>query len=81
MASSNSKGNTRMVVDALSDRLASDIIDLGVLQISEFDYEFNNKDDDFHPLMEHIVDNYDLIILATPVYWYTISARLKIFMD
>ena len=81
LGSSNSNGNTKIISNIVADKTNSEVIDLKQLNISEFDYDFKNRDDDFHPLVKNIVDNYDLIILATPVYWYTMSARMKIFID
>lgn len=81
LGSSNSNGNTKKITDLISAKTNSDVIDLKQLNISEFDYEFRNRNDDFHPLIKNIVENYDLMILATPVYWYTMSARMKIFLD
>ena len=49
--------------------------------IGHFDYEFKNKEDDFHALIEEIVANYELIIFATPVFWYSMSGLLKVFFD
>ena len=81
LGSSNSNGNTKKITDLISAKTNSDVIDLKQLNISEFDYDFKNINDDFHPLLKRIVENYDLMILATPVYWYTMSARMKIFLD
>jgi multimeric flavodoxin WrbA len=50
------------------------------MNLTPYDYAYRNKDDDFLPLMRTLVDH-DPIILATPVYWYTMSASLKIFFD
>lgn len=56
------------------------IIDLNTKSISYFDYEHKNKGDDFIPLAEVMV-KHNPIILATPVYWYTMSAVMKTFID
>ena len=31
--------------------------------------------------MTRLIDNYDVLILATPVYWYSMSAIMKTFLD
>lgn len=67
LGSSNSKGETRKVCSYVSELTQYPIIDLKQKNIAEFDYEFNNRDDDFHPVIQQIVNNYDLIIFATPV--------------
>lgn len=80
-ASSNSFGNTHTIVNYLNKDNLFDVIDLKTKNIGPFEYDFSNKDDDFLPLMEHIIENYDTIIFATPVYWYTMSGILKDFFD
>lgn len=78
--SSRSFGNTKHAIDEIVGQAAIKLIDLNALKISPFDYEHHNKDDDFIPLMEKLV-TYDAIIIATPVYWYSMSAQHKIFFD
>ena len=81
LGSSNSRGDTRKIVDAVRKKVDADLIDLNDLMIGYFDYEFKNSGDDFLPVMREIVENYDLIIFATPVYWYTMSGIMKVFFD
>jgi len=78
--SSRSFGETRAAVDTIIGNNKIPLIDLLTLDISMYDYEHRNKNDDFIPLMEKVIAH-DLIILATPVYWYSTSATVKIFMD
>lgn len=81
LGSSNSKGETFKIVEFLNNKTNFPIIDLKTKNIGEFDYEFKNSNDDFLPLMKNIVTNYELIIFATPVYWYSMSGILKTFFD
>ncbi|WP_394421557.1 flavodoxin family protein [Tenacibaculum mesophilum] len=80
-ASSKSVGNTNKVVNYLNNNESFDFIDLRTKKIGVFEYDFSNSDDDFIPLIEEIVSKYDTLIFATPVYWYSMSATLKIFFD
>lgn len=80
-ASSRSDGNTSKIVEQANATLKFDIIDLKTKTIGHFDYEFANHDDDFNALFKLIVKQYDIIIFATPVYWYTMSGLLKVFLD
>lgn len=80
-ASSNSFGNTSKIVQYLNKNNQFDIIDLKTKNIGTFEYDFSNADDDFIPLMEEIIAKYNTIIFATPVYWYSMSATLKLFFD
>lgn len=79
--SSRSKGNTHKIVSFVKDRVGFDIIDLKTKHVGAFDYEFKNRNDDFMPMMKEIVDNYEVIIFATPVYWYAMSGIMKTFFD
>lgn len=79
--SSNSKGETFQLARYVAEHTGYRIIDLKEKHILPFDYEFNNRHDDFLPLIKEIVSNYELIIFATPVYWYTMSGTMKIFFD
>ena len=78
--SSRSHGDTRKAVDELMKDGPFSLVDLNDLKITPFDYEHRNKGDDYMPLMEKII-TFDHIILATPVYWYAMSAQMKIFID
>ncbi|MCH9812272.1 NAD(P)H-dependent oxidoreductase [bacterium] len=80
MGSSRSKGNTFKAVQDLDPKGETTFVDLKELDISVYDYEHRNKGDDFLPLIEQVV-LHDVIVLATPVYWYTMSGHMKIFFD
>ncbi|MDY8137898.1 flavodoxin family protein [Aquimarina sp. 2201CG5-10] len=79
--SSRTYGNTNTIISFINEKIEFDIIDLKSKRISAFDYEFKNHDDDFIPLMRQIVDSYEVIIFATPVYWYAMSGIMKNFFD
>ncbi|MEL6866853.1 MAG: NAD(P)H-dependent oxidoreductase [Bacteroidota bacterium] len=79
-ASARSHGHTRLITNYLSQQSGIPLIDLKTKDIGYFDYEFNNQEDDFIPLIEEML-HYDLFIFATPVYWYSMSARMKTFFD
>lgn len=81
LGSSNSHGETQKLASYISEKASFPVIDLNQKDIRYFDYEFKNREDDFLPLMKEIVDNYNLIIFATPVYWYSMSGILKTFFD
>jgi len=80
MGSSRSDGETRKMVDEFAAASGADIIDLRDKNISYFDYEDKNKNDDFIPTMEKVLE-YDRIVFATPVYWFSMSAIMKTFLD
>lgn len=79
--SSRNNGDTSLVVNALKESIL--IRDLFLLdyQIGYFDYEFKNIGDDFHSIIDQFILDSDIIVLASPVYWYSMSAILKTFLD
>lgn len=78
--SSRSDGNTRYAVDVILKEKEAEFVDLTDLDISYYDYNHANEGDDFIPLAVKM-SQYDSIILATPIYWYTMSAVMKTFLD
>ena len=79
-ASSRRNGNTGRLTDEIAKAHGVEVVDLGKKEISEYDYEHKNRNDDFEPLMEHIL-NFDKIIFASPIYWYAVAPPMKIFID
>ena len=79
--SARSNGNTHKIAQFLLQRGDFDFIDLKEKQIAEFDYEHQNRQDDFLPLIRKLVAEYDLFVFATPVYWYSMSGIMKTFFD
>lgn len=80
-ASSRSDGDTSRVVSFLKKETKYDVIDLNQKHIEHFDYEFKNQKDDFNQLFKEITEKYNVIVFATPIYWYTMSGLLKVFLD
>jgi multimeric flavodoxin WrbA len=79
--SSRAKGNTRRLVDFVNSELGFEVIDLAELNIGHFDYDFENRDDDYLPTMRTIIEKHNTIVFATPVYWYAMSGLMKDFFD
>ncbi len=73
-------GNTHQMVDVLAADLGADVFLLKDYAMTPYDYEHHNRGDDFLPLLRTLM-TYDDIIFATPIYWYTMSAQMKIFFD
>ncbi|MBX2877467.1 MAG: NAD(P)H-dependent oxidoreductase [Saprospiraceae bacterium] len=80
LGSARSNGNTRQVVDRLTELHNCDLIDLNDWQFSYYDYEHKNRDDDFIKIIDRVL-NYDILIFASPIYWYSMSAVMKTFFD
>lgn len=73
-------GNTSKICKLLAQQVEVEVKHLVAYDIGHYDYQFRNAEDDFIPLIKEVA-TYDTIILATPVYWYTMSGRLKVFLD
>jgi multimeric flavodoxin WrbA len=78
--SSRRYGNTGRLLDDTAARLDIEVVDLGHMRMSPYDYEHRNRDDDFEPLMKRVLE-FDHIIVGSPVYWYSVSPPVKIFLD
>ena len=80
LSSSRRLGNTGQPLDRIALELNIEVVDLTSLRMTSFDYDHLNRNDDFEPLMKHVLAH-DLIIFATPIYWYAVSPAMKVFLD
>lgn len=78
--SSRSCGNTWNAIQAVLNNREVRIVDLSKNNVLHYDYEYKNQTDDFLRIISLVLE-YNNIIFATPVYWYSMSAQLKIFFD
>jgi multimeric flavodoxin WrbA len=81
VGSSRSNGNTTKIVDEIATQYNIDVINLNDYKFSYYDYESKNREDDFLPLIKLIIEKYDTLIFATPIYWYSMSGIMKVFFD
>ncbi len=81
LASARSDGHSRMIAEELRRQLdIPTVLDFNNFQISYYDYLHRNAEDDFVKLIEKMIP-YDHWILVSPVYWYSMSAQMKTFLD
>lgn len=80
LGTSRRESQTKQAIAAVLQDQIVPIVDLMDYNISYYDYEYRNRSDDFIPLAEQMI-RHNPIILATPVYWYTMSAIMKNFID
>ncbi|MEW5676475.1 NAD(P)H-dependent oxidoreductase [Flavobacterium enshiense] len=81
VGSSRKNGNTTAIAQEIAKQYGVDIINLSDYQFSYYDYESQNINDDFLPLMKKIIEKYDTLLFATPIYWYSMSGIMKVFFD
>ncbi len=79
-ASSRRQGNTGQLMDRVASELGIEVIDLATKNMSAFDYEHRNRQDEFESLIDHVL-SFQQIIFASPVYWYSVSPPMKVFLD
>jgi multimeric flavodoxin WrbA len=80
LGSSRNDGNTHKLVKLFMQHRSADLFNLCDYSISGFDYEHKNKKDDFLGIVKKL-SQYDHLIFASPVYWYSMSAPMKTFFD
>ncbi len=78
--SSREDGNTYKIAQEYKKHHVVDVFSLGTYHITEYDYLHRNEQDDFLKLID-VLMQYDTWILASPIYWYSMSAKMKIFLD
>jgi multimeric flavodoxin WrbA len=79
-SSTRKAGNTFKTVKEIQKHTDADNICLSDYDFGFFDYEAKNINDDFKKISKELL-NYNTLIFATPVYWYSMEARMKIFFD
>lgn len=80
LGTSKSDGNTKNLCDAFAEISDAVVFDLANFNISFYDYSHENQPDDFLPLISELA-SFDHIVFASPVYWYSMSAQMKVFFD
>ncbi|MBS0387774.1 MAG: NAD(P)H-dependent oxidoreductase [Proteobacteria bacterium] len=79
-SSARRHGNTGQLIDHIARELQIETIDFATVDLSAYDYEHRNRGDGFEPLMQRLLA-YDQLIFASPVYWYTVTSTMKVFLD
>ena len=81
VGSSRNDGDTTHLTRLLIEKSGWDLINLNDYNFSYYDYNHENRNDDYLSLMKQIIEQYDTLIFATPVYWYSMSGIMKVFFD
>jgi len=76
--SAHTEGNTTQTFVDIWGNIPT--VHLCQINIVPFSYDSQNEQDDFLPLIHRLLAH-NPIIFATPVYWYSMSGRMKNFWD
>lgn len=77
-ASPNKQGNTFRIGEELLKDKEHEILHMGDYRIDQFGEV--TKDDEITKFLKQIEDK-DIIVIGSPVYWYTVGGILKTFID
>jgi hypothetical protein len=80
VGSARPDGHTAVLVDAVLARREATRIDLGDLTVGHYEYGRAHDRDDFGGVAAALLAH-DAILVATPVYWYAMSGRMKVLFD
>jgi multimeric flavodoxin WrbA len=85
LGSSRENSNTLDVVRKRIPFREYELVQLRELQIAHFAYNHETgpqpgKEDDFLSIAHKMRDS-DIIVFATPLYWYSMSSYMKVFFD
>ena len=80
LASSRSHGNTRALIELAFPPGTYALEDLGQLKVGFYSYNNVNDGDDFLPLIQRLL-GHEIWVIATPLYWYSMSAQAKTLLD
>jgi multimeric flavodoxin WrbA len=80
LGSARSDGDTRRAIDLAFAPGRIELVILPQHPVGAYDYAHANADDGFAAIAE-TMRAAPAIVFATPVYWYAMSAPLKIFFD
>jgi hypothetical protein len=80
LGSARPDGETRRAVDLAFAPGTAELVVLPNFSVGGYDYQHFNANDAFGGIARKMAEA-EKIIFATPVYWYAMSAPLKIFFD
>ena len=77
-SSPNRDGNTYRIGEELLKDKEHDVLQMADYRISQYGQVFD--DDEIKEVLKEI-DKYDILVIGSPVYWYTVGGMLKTFID
>ncbi len=76
--SPNRKGNTYLIGEKILNQKEHEVLHLADYRISQYGQVF--EDDQIREVLQKI-ESTEVLVIGTPVYWYTVSGLLKTFID
>ncbi len=77
-SSPNRDGNTYRIGEELLKNKEHDVLQMADYKISQYGQVF--EDDEMKDVLKEM-DKYDILVIGSPVYWYTVGGMLKTFID
>lgn len=77
-SSPNRDGNTYRIWEELLKDKEHDVLQMADYRISQYGQVF--EDDEMKEVLIEM-DKYDILVIGSPVYWYTVGGMLKTFVD
>jgi multimeric flavodoxin WrbA len=81
LASNRKNGNTKKFVTDTYGTLTPTLVDLLDYTVYPYHYEGRYPHNDNFKRVIDMVMQHDVIVLATPVYWFSMSGLMKTFFD
>ncbi len=80
LASARPDGDTSRLLNLVLSNVPHETVDLSALHLAPYSYGRSEIDATFLTLAERMIAA-DVIVLATPVYWYSMSGVAKTWLD
>jgi len=80
LGSARGESHTQRLLDMVLAARPATRIDLRDLDIRQYEYDGAMERDDFEKVVDAMI-SHARIVFATPVYWYSMSGRMKVFFD
>ena len=77
-SSPNRDGNTYRIGEELLKDKEHDVLQMADYRISQYGQVFD--DDEMKEVLKEM-DKYDILVIGSPLYWYTVGGMLKTFID
>ena len=77
-SSPNRDGNIYRIGEELLKDKEHDVLQMADYRISQYGQVF--EDDEMKEVLKEM-DKYDILVIGSPVYWYTVGGMLKTFID